>query len=151
MKLFSTTLVVLLCSTGLSMAAITTDAVVADLQAQGYTNIEVRTGPTQVKVEAVRGTEQLEVVYDKATGEVLKQESGLAGAEDDLSTGVSLRDEDEDFVGGDVDDDGSVDDGDDDSAAHGGGSDDASDSGDDHGGHGEGEGAGHGGGDGRED
>ncbi len=38
----------------MSFAAITTDAIVSDFQAQGFTRVEVKVGPTQMKVEAIR-------------------------------------------------------------------------------------------------
>ena len=42
----------------MSFAAITTDAIVSDFQAQGFTRVEVKVGPTQMKVEAIRGAEK---------------------------------------------------------------------------------------------
>jgi len=141
MKLLSTTALALAFSAAATMAAVNTDAVIAGLQAQGYTSIEVKTGPTQVKVEAIRGVRQLEVIYDKNTGAVLKTEEGLADADEDLTPGVRLRSEDDDFTGDDSDEDDSDDDSD--------GNDDAEDDGDDS--DGKGRGRGRGGDDGDDD
>lgn len=121
--------------------ALTADDVIADLSGQGYTRIEIKTGPSQMKVEAIRGTEKLEVVYDRASGDVLKTETEMVDDRDNTVPGVSVRERSRDFVrernrervrdgnpsrGHDSDDDhgqgrGSDDDSDDD---HGRGSDD---------------------------
>jgi phosphopantothenoylcysteine synthetase/decarboxylase len=143
MKLLSTTALALAFSAAATMAAVNTDAVIAGLQAQGYTSIEVKTGPTQVKVEAIRGVRQLEVVYDKNTGAVLQTEEGLADADEDLTPGVALRSEDDDFTGDDSDEDDADDDSDeDDSDDDSDGDDDAEDDRDDSDGRGRGRGRG---------
>ena len=107
----------------MSMAAITADELVVRYQAQGYTRIEVKTGPTQIKVEAVMGNTKVEVIYDALSGEILKQETSQASG-DDLGTGVELSIEDEDFLDGD-------DSNDDDSDSNDDSNDDSSDDGDD--------------------
>ena len=95
------------------------DQVVAGLQAQGFTRIEVDAGPTQVKVEVIRGTTKVEYVYDRATGGLLSQETEAVDADDDTRPGIEYDTRDDDFVrvgvGGshDDDDDGQDDDGDD--------------------------------------
>jgi hypothetical protein len=61
------------------------DAVVRDFQRLGYEYIEVERGPTQLKAEGVRGREQFEVIYDLASGRILKQETETA---DDDYTGL---------------------------------------------------------------
>ena len=136
--------------------AITPDAVVADLQAQGYTRVEVKIFANQLKVEAIRGTEKLEVTYDKASGAVLKSEVEPVDLFDNTRPGVEIRDrsgnngqdsDDDDDSGNDDDDDdrsddnsgSDDDDGDDD---HGGNSGNDDDDDDNHGGN-----SGHGGGD----
>jgi hypothetical protein len=141
----------------MAMAAVTTTEVVDSYRSQGYSWIEVKQGPTQIKVEAVKGSEKVEVVIDIETGAVLKQETERASTRDQGRTGVDVSTRDEDFVGrdddddddrndddddddgrddddddhgrGDDDDDDGRDDDDDDSGGHGGGDDD-----DDHGG-----------------
>lgn len=88
----------LVMSGGMAFAAVNTEALVSDLQSQGYTFIEVKRGPTQIKVEAVRGTEKVETVYDIATGRVLDQEAEAADADERGRTGVQVRDRSRDFV-----------------------------------------------------
>lgn len=104
MKLLSTTAAIVLLSAGLSFAAIDNNALVGTLQSQGYTRIEVKNGPTQTKVEAIRGTEKVEVVYDNATGEVLKREVETVRPGEDIAPGVSIRARDRDFLDGSSDD-----------------------------------------------
>ena len=95
-----------------------TNQIVAELQAKGYTYIELEVGPTRISAEAIRGDEELEVVYDRATGEVLAEETEAADKDDLGMTGlvISAEDEDESLDGedGDEDDDDDEDDGDDD-------------------------------------
>lgn len=82
----------------MASAAITAESVLADLSAQGYSRIEIKTGLTQIKAEAISGTTKLEVIYDIATGQVLKSETGAVGIFDDTTPGVELSDRDRDFV-----------------------------------------------------
>lgn len=118
---------------------------VTDYRAEGYTRFEVRSGLTQVKIEAFRGTEKVEVILDKTTGEVLKTETETAGLFDGTKSGVFIRERDRDFLRSDSDDDSNDDDedgddsdddsSDDDSDDNSGGSDDSDDdSNDDNGG-----------------
>ncbi len=90
---------------GMALAAVNTDALVADLQQQGYSWIEVKRGPTQIEVEAVRGTEKIETVYDIATGEILDHEIDRASRREQNRTGVKVRDSLRDFEDRDDDDD----------------------------------------------
>ncbi len=105
MKLFATTAAFVLFSTGLSLAAVDTNALIDSLQSQGYTRVEVKEGPSQVKIEAIRGTEKVEVVYDKETGAVLKSETETVQPGDDIAAGVSVDTRDEDFLDDDSSDD----------------------------------------------
>ncbi len=103
--------------------ALTVEQAVADLQAAGYTRIEVKRGLSQMKVEAIRGSEKLELVLDRATGAVLKREAEAVRAGENTAAGVSIRDRGRDFVrvsGGGV-----TESGDDDGGRHGRGRDDA--------------------------
>lgn len=103
------------------------DQLIAGYQTQGYDFIEVKTGPTQIKIEATRGNQTLEVIYDASTGEILSQEVGRAEAEDQGRTGVELDTRNEDFLG-----DGGGDDADDHAEDAGDDADDhAADAGDD--------------------
>ena len=119
-------------------AAITPESVVDTFKADGYGSIEVKVGVSQIKAEAIKDGVKVEVVYDKETGAILKQESeAAAGA---ATGGVEIKFEDRDFVRGDKADDDGVDDNDDDS------DDSNDDSGDDSSGHGSGGNSGSGGG-----
>jgi hypothetical protein len=80
------------------------DAVVKNLQELGYSYVEVERGPSQISFEGVRGTEEIEVIYDAATGQIIKQETGRADAEYIGRTGVEIGTSDENFVGNDDDD-----------------------------------------------
>jgi hypothetical protein len=132
-------------SGSMALAALSTQDVIDGLNAQGYTRVEVKVGPTQTKVEAIRGTEKLEVVYDNASGSTLKSEVGTVEAGDDTAPGVSIRNRKNDFVDGA--DDG--DDGDEDENDDNDGSDDGDGDHDNEGEHegGEGGNSGHDGGD----
>jgi len=123
-KILMTTAAIAL-GASIASAQTTTDSIVQDLKDQGYTRIHVKTGATRIKVEALRDGEKLEVVYNRGTGEVLKREIGMAGA-DDGSGGMSGSD---DSGSGSGHDGGSDDGGSD--GGHDGGSDDGG-SDDDH-------------------
>lgn len=112
-------------------AAIPVDDAVKALTDQGFGQIEVKTGATTAKIEAIRGTEKVEITIDLRTGSVLKQETGTV-ADDGSQTST---DDSTDDNGGTSGDDGSSDDN--------GGSSGGNGSGDDHGGN-----SGHGGGNG---
>ncbi len=121
---------------GVALAQSATDAAVAGFQAAGYSRIEVKTGPNQVKIEAIKGAQKVEVIIDRNTGAVLKRETETVGVGENTSPGVFFDSRNDDFTDGsddssddDSDDD---DDDDDDNSGHGGGDDDD----DDHGGSG---------------
>lgn len=84
--------------TGMAQADAFTDSIVANMRDLGYDFIEIQDGVTQTKVEAVRGTEKLEVVYDRATGRILKQERERAEAGEVGRSGVQIRNRNRDFV-----------------------------------------------------
>ncbi|NEX47876.1 PepSY domain-containing protein [Pseudotabrizicola algicola] len=94
--------------------ALTVEQAVADLQAAGYTRIEVKRGLSQMKLEAFRGGEKLELVLDRATGAVLKREAEAVRPGENTMPGVSIRERNRDFVrvraDGAADDDGAGDD-----------------------------------------
>ena len=108
----------------MGLAQSVSDSVVADLQAQGYTNIEVKTRANSVKIEGVKDGQKIEITLDKSTGAIIKQETESADSSSSSSTDDSSDDS------GDDSSDSSNDDG----PGH--------DVGDDHGGD-----SGHGGGD----
>lgn len=108
MKRFLITAAAVLLSGQVAQAAVTAGTLISDLQAQGYTWIEVKRGPAQIKVEAVRGTEKVEFVVDAATGTVLEREVERADRDEIGRTGVQVADRRGDFVsadGRDLDDD----------------------------------------------
>ena len=117
--------------TGGAALALTTQQVIDTLSTQGFTRIEIKTGPTQIKVEAIRGTEKLEQVFDSASGTMLKSEVETVRPGEDTAPGVSIRDRNRDFLRDEGNDDaGDDDDGDDDNdddANDDDGDDDASD------------------------
>lgn len=88
----------LMVSGSMAFAGMTAEQIAADLQAQGYTRIAIKQGPSQIKAEAMRGTERLETVYDAASGDVLKSSVRGISADDHTDTGVSVRSRDRDFV-----------------------------------------------------
>lgn len=82
----------------IALAGFTLEDEIVRLQAAGYDRIEVKTGPTQTKIEAVSGQRKLELVYDGRTGSVLKHEMEAARGDDHIHTGVRYRTRDRDFV-----------------------------------------------------
>ena len=97
-----------------AMAQVSSQDVIDSLQAQGFTPVEVKTGPSQIKAEAVRDGQRIEVVYDSASGQIITQEFGPAGAQAGAG-GIEVNVEGDDFVnasaaggsvGGSTDDDG---------------------------------------------
>lgn len=82
---------------GMAFAAIDAQQLADSYIAEGYTSVEVKQGPTQTKVEAVKGTSLVEAVYDNATGEIISQETQPADAEELAQTGVEIKTTDEDF------------------------------------------------------
>jgi hypothetical protein len=99
-RLFTATTALVLLA-GAAQAAITARSVADALIADGYTRVEVKVGPTQMKVEAIRGTEKVETVYNIETGAVIKSETEAVDNDDNTRPGVSIRDRGRDFVGRD--------------------------------------------------
>ena len=125
--------------TGGAALALTAQDVINTLSAAGYTRIEVKTGPTQTKVEAIRGTEKLEVIYDNASGDTLKSEVQAVEPGENTAPGVSVRNRNRDFLRGDGNDDandGGADNNDDDGDNAGDDGDNNDDDGDDDDNHG---------------
>lgn len=86
--------------------------VVSLYKADGFTRFEVRNGITQVKIEAYRNGEKVEIILDKTTGEILKRETSPVGAFENDTPGVFIRERNRDFLDADDDDDDSTDDND---------------------------------------
>ena len=114
-------------STGMAAAAITGNGVLATFQADGYTYIEVKEGLTQIKVEAIKGTTYMEVIYDKESGLAIKTETGTASAEDAAQTGTSVKIVNRDFEDANDDENDDMDDVDNDDDDNDDDSDDAND------------------------
>jgi hypothetical protein len=74
------------------------DRLIDQFSEQGFTRVEVKNGPTQTKVEAIRGTEIVEVIYDRETGQIIKQETETVRQGDDQRPGFEIRDRNRDFV-----------------------------------------------------
>jgi len=103
---------------GMAMAASLNDQIVESLQSRGFGYIEIKNGPSQTKVEAIGDGQKLELVYDNASGAILKQEQERADAGDQGREGVEISSRNDDFVDGQGndgnDDDSHDDDGNDD-------------------------------------
>ncbi len=100
-------------SANMAFAAINPETLAQDYLAAGYSYVEVTTGPTQTKLEAVKGNRKVEVIYDNASREVIKQEFERADAEYLGKSGVEIERATRDFED-DLDDDESDDEDDDD-------------------------------------
>ncbi len=137
-----------ICGGQMALAAIDPQAIADGLIADGYSFVEVKQGPTQTKIEAVKGTTVVETIYNNDTGDIIKQETEAADAEYLDRTGVDFKltnkdfedtdaeeddededeDEDEDDEDEDEDDDNDDDDNDnDDNSGHDGDNDDNDD------------------------
>ena len=84
----------------MSFAEISTQDLIDSFQSEGFTRVEVKTGPTQTKVEAIRGQQKVEVVYDRATGNVLKSETERLSPRDQTENiaGLEVSNRSRDFV-----------------------------------------------------
>lgn len=93
---------------GSALAAVTAQQLVSAYQSEGFTAIEVVTGATQIKVEAVRNGTKLEVIYDAASGAIVKQEQRPARARDANDSSIEVSTTTVDFTnanGQDLNDD----------------------------------------------
>jgi hypothetical protein len=146
-------------SASMALAAIDPQALADSYTADGYTYVEIKQGPTQTKLEAIKGDVVVEVIYSNETGEIISQESQAVDPEDASKTGVEIKvvsadsedapdanddehhsgsghdgdddSEDDDHSGSGHDGDGEDDSSDDDHDGDSGGSDDDGDSSDD--------------------
>lgn len=80
-------------------------SLIAQFQNYGYTHIEVKRGPSQIKIEGVLNGMEREIVVDAATGAILKDETERADRVSGDGSRVEVENDDEDFVGDDDDDD----------------------------------------------
>jgi hypothetical protein len=123
-------------SANMAFAAIDANALADSYLDEGYDYVEVKIGPTQTKVEAIKGNVKVEVIYDNETGDIIKQEQESADADDMGRTGKQVRTVRDDFEDRDDDDDEDEDDDDadeddDDDDDHGSDHDDDDDEDDD--------------------
>ena len=116
---------------GMALAQDPTEAMIDQFKADNYTRIEVNTGPTLTKIEAIRDGQKVEVVVDNATGKVIKRETEAVEPGEDISPGVFIDDDGADDGADTDDDDDGNDDDDSGSDDHGGDDDSDSDSDDD--------------------
>lgn len=92
-------LAVLAAGTHFAAAEVSTQGIVDNLQANGFTGIEVTVGPGQVKAEGYNpdGT-KIEVVYDRSTGKIQKQEMHRVRSGESIPQGVEMKNGSEDFT-----------------------------------------------------
>lgn len=94
-----------------SMAqAITVADVVKTYTDAAYSAIEVKESPNQIKVEGIKDGVKVEVVYDKATGDVVKRESVAVGT-GETNSGLEVSNTDDDGADDTRSDNGASDDG----------------------------------------
>ena len=101
-------------SGSMALAAINPQALADAYIREGYSYVEVKVGPTQTKLEAVKGTRKVEVIYDNASGQPVKQEFENAAADDLGRSGIEIENSRRDFLDDDDDDADEDDDADDD-------------------------------------
>lgn len=78
-------------ATTMAQAAWDSEEIARHYTAQGYTRVEIELSRTQAKVEAIRGASKIEVIYDLATGKVLKTENETVDGDDSTAPGVFMR------------------------------------------------------------
>ena len=82
---------------GIAQAQTTPTELAQDYAAAGFSRIEIKSGPTQTKVEAWSATTKIESIHDNATGAVLKTETEMLSAGTVITPGLSVRSRDKDF------------------------------------------------------
>jgi hypothetical protein len=85
---------------GIAHADVTPEQLTRDYAAAGYSRIEIKTGPTQTKVEAWNSTTKVETIHDTRSGAVLKSETEALHSGTVVVPGVSVRERNRDFVDG---------------------------------------------------
>ena len=91
-------------SSSMAFGAITTDQLISEYQTNGYSYIEVKSGLSQIKVEAVKDGNRIEVIYDIATGAPIKTSTYSVGTIVTPDPGVRLRNTNRDFSRSDSND-----------------------------------------------
>ncbi len=91
--------------TAAANAQATTDGIITMYEDLGFQYIEIKEGITQTKVEAIMADgRKVEVIYDNETGQILKQETERADADEIGRVGIEIDQEDEDFLDDEDDD-----------------------------------------------
>lgn len=85
---------------GIASADVTPEQLTRDYAAAGYSRIEIKTGPTQTKVEAWNSTTKIETIHDTRSGAILKSETEALRSGTGVVPGVSVRERNRDFVDG---------------------------------------------------
>ncbi|WP_139103274.1 hypothetical protein [Pararhodobacter sp. CCB-MM2] len=98
--LLSTSLIV---ATSVAQAQVDPYALGDAYAAQGYSRVEINVRGDTVNVEAVSNGVEVEVVYDRSTGEILSQEQGRADRSRSNEQGIEIEFEGEDDSGRDDD------------------------------------------------
>lgn len=119
-------------SSSMAFGAITTDQLISEYQTNGYSYIEVKSGLSQIKVEAVKDGSRIEVIYDIATGAPIKTSTYSVGTIVTPDPGVRLRNTNRDFSRSDSNDRDDDSDDRDEDETHSRRSDDHARGGDDH-------------------
>jgi hypothetical protein len=88
--------VLLMAGASLAQAETNEDRIVRDLSRQGFRDIEIRREDGLMKVEAWRGSHELEITYDLSTGDIVKQEMEHHPGAPGLALGRPHDDEDDD-------------------------------------------------------
>ena len=118
----------------MALASLAPETLVTTYQNNGYTNIEVNVGATQLQIEAIKDNVKIEAVYDIVTGEIVKSETHSVPADTTISTAVEIHSDGDSGDGADHMDS-NDDNGTDDGADHDAGDDHGSDGGHDSDGH----------------
>jgi hypothetical protein len=99
------TTAMLMVSGTMALAAVSAEDLGQKYLQRGFDYVEVRVGPTQIKVEAYGNGQEVETIYDRQSGAVLETEIyGLEGKPN--GSGVRVRASDDDFFDDNDDTDG---------------------------------------------
>ncbi|WP_126974623.1 PepSY domain-containing protein [Frigidibacter oleivorans] len=79
----------------LSAQSLTRD-LIERLRSEGFTRIEIDRNASTTEVEAIRGSQKVELLVDNATREILRRETGPVDDDDDTRPGVEIDDRNDD-------------------------------------------------------
>lgn len=86
-------------SANMAYGAIDPQALADSYTAAGYSYVEIKQGPTQTKIEAIKDGVVVEAVYSNDTGAIISQDSQAVDPENAAKTGVEIK-----MVGADSED-----------------------------------------------